>query len=525
MRDKASRSDTKAPARTYAIRAKEEATALDVIAGTSYLFDVTVNVLIDPGSTHSYVCTALASEKKLVVEPTDYYVQVTNPLGQSVIVNLVCHDCPLKIKGYEFPTDLMLLTFREFDVILGMDWFTKHDAVVNCREKWIDLKCQTGEMNIVESSNPKEIVGIILGFSAQRLMQKGNKAFLAYILDTRDSKLKLEQLPVVNEFTDIFPKKLSGLPPDREVEFVIDVVPRTTSISITLYRIAPAELKELKTQLQELLDKGFIRLSMSPWAAPVLFVKKKDGSLRLCIDYRQLNRVTIKNKYPLPRIDDLFDQLKGYYSHFVKNFSMIASPMTRLLQKNIEFVWPDECQKSFDQLKKMLIEASVLTQLESELKAKSMFLQQIHELQDEDLKLVLKWQMTDGQSERVIQILEDMLRCYILEFGGNWESLKATSDRQKSYADLKRREIEFDVGDQVFLKVSSWKKVLRFGRKGKLSPRFIEPYEIVERIGSMAYRLALPPELEKIPNVFHASMLKWYKLDPLHVIPYSEIEL
>lgn len=166
MRDKASRSDTKAPARTYAIRAKEEAIALDVIAGTSYLFDVTVNVLIDRGSTHSYVCTALASEKKLVVEPTNYYVQVTNPLGQSVIVNLMCHDCPLKIKGCEFPADLMLLTFREFDVILGMDWFTKHDAVVNCREKRIDLKCQTGEMNIVESSNPKEIVGIILAFSA-----------------------------------------------------------------------------------------------------------------------------------------------------------------------------------------------------------------------------------------------------------------------------------------------------------------------------------------------------------------------
>lgn len=92
---------------------------------------------------------------------------------------------------------------------------------------------------------------------------------------------------------------------------MIDVVPGTTPISITPYRIAPAELKELKTQLQELLDKGFIRLSMSHWATPVLFVKKKDGSLRLCIDYRQLNRVTIKNKYPLPRIDDLFDQLKG----------------------------------------------------------------------------------------------------------------------------------------------------------------------------------------------------------------------
>ena len=102
---------------------------------------------------------------------------------------------------------------------------------------------------------------------------------------------------------------MPGLPPEREIEFCIDVVPGTDPISMPPYRMAPAELSELKEQLQELLDKGFIQPSTSPWDAPVLFVKRKDGSLRLCIDYRQLNKVTIKNKYPLPRIDDLFDQL------------------------------------------------------------------------------------------------------------------------------------------------------------------------------------------------------------------------
>ena len=105
--------------------------------------------------------------------------------------------------------------------------------------------------------------------------------------------------------------ELPGLPPDREIEFCIDVVPGTDPISMPPYRMAPAELKELNEQLKELLDKGFIRPSSSPWGAPVLFVKKKDGSLRLCIDYRQLNKVTIKNKYSLPKIDDLFDQLQG----------------------------------------------------------------------------------------------------------------------------------------------------------------------------------------------------------------------
>ena len=114
----------------------------------------------------------------------------------------------------------------------------------------------------------------------------------------------------------MFPDELPGLPPHREIEFCIDVVSDTASISMPPYRMAPAELKELKEQLQELLDKGFIKPSTSLWGAPVLFVKKKDGTLRLCIDYRELNKVTIKNKYPLPRIDDLFDQLQGaqYFS-------------------------------------------------------------------------------------------------------------------------------------------------------------------------------------------------------------------
>ncbi|OAY81215.1 Transposon Ty3-G Gag-Pol polyprotein [Ananas comosus] len=137
------------------------------------------------------------------------------------------------------------------------------------------------------------------------------RAYLASISVSDGKTVKIDDIPVVREFGDVFPAELPGMPPDREVEFVIDLVPGTTPISKAPYRMAPAELKELKAQLQDLLDKGFIRPSVSPWGAPVLFVKKKDGSLRLCVDYREINKVTIKNKYPLPRIDDLFDQLQG----------------------------------------------------------------------------------------------------------------------------------------------------------------------------------------------------------------------
>ncbi|KAL5801392.1 hypothetical protein ACOSQ3_033024 [Xanthoceras sorbifolium] len=141
-------------------------------------------------------------------------------------------------------------------------------------------------------------------------MRKGCEAYLAQVVDSRKVIAEIQNIPTVCDFADVFPEELPGLPPQREVEFVIDVVPGTSPVSIAPYRMAPAELKELKIQLQELLDKGFIRPSVSPWGAPVLFVKKKDGSLRLCIDYRQLNKLTVKNKYPLPRIDDLFDQLR-----------------------------------------------------------------------------------------------------------------------------------------------------------------------------------------------------------------------
>ena len=116
---------------------------------------------------------------------------------------------------------------------------------------------------------------------------------------------------IVCEYLDVFPENLPGLPPKREIEFAIDVLPGTDPVSKAPYRMAPTELKELKVQLQELLDMGFIRPSYSPWGAPVLFVKKKEGTLRMCIDYRELNKLTVKNRYPLPRIDDLFDQLQG----------------------------------------------------------------------------------------------------------------------------------------------------------------------------------------------------------------------
>ncbi|MFG1569926.1 reverse transcriptase family protein [Staphylococcus aureus] len=151
---------------------------------------------------------------------------------------------------------------------------------------------------------------VISAMSARRMLHSGCEGYLASVRDMRQDGAN-DQTDVVAEFPDVFPDELPGMPPDREIEFTIDTFPDTRPILKTPYRMAPAELKELKVQLQDLLDKGFIRPSVSPWGAPVLFVKKKDGSMRLCIDYRELNKATVRNKYPLPRIDDLFDQLQG----------------------------------------------------------------------------------------------------------------------------------------------------------------------------------------------------------------------
>jgi hypothetical protein len=126
-----------------------------------------------------------------------------------------------------------------------------------------------------------------------------------------DNKPSLKDHPILREFRDVFPEEVSGLPPRRDIDFSIELAPGAVPVSRTPYRMSTHELVEIKLQLKEMMDKGYIWPSVSPWGEPVLFVKKKDGTIRLCIDYRQLNKVTIKNKYPLPQIDDLFDQLGG----------------------------------------------------------------------------------------------------------------------------------------------------------------------------------------------------------------------
>ncbi|XP_073138609.1 uncharacterized protein [Henckelia pumila] len=196
---------------------------------------------------------------------------------------------------------------------------------------------------------------IISSLQAKQLVLDGCESFLASLSLTEfPARPSIVDVDVVRDFGDVFPDDVTGIPPDREVEFSIDLVPGTVPISKAPYILAPTEMRELKEQIQELLDKGFIRPRFSPWGAPVLFVKKKDESLTLCIEYRGFNGVTVKKKYPLPRIEDLFDQ------KFIKGFSSIVVPLKALTKKNAKFVWSPKCQESFDVLKEALTSAPVL---------------------------------------------------------------------------------------------------------------------------------------------------------------------
>ncbi|KAJ9566749.1 hypothetical protein OSB04_002715 [Centaurea solstitialis] len=544
-------------------------------------------------------------------------------------------------------------------------------------------------------------------------------AFMAHVIDKKAKEKQIQDIPVVREFPEVFPEELPGLPPQRQVEFHIDLVPGAGPIAKSPYRLAPSEM-------QELLDKGFIRPSSSPWGAPVLFAKKKDGSFRMCIDYRELNKNTIKNRYPSlalkctiftdhKSLQHTLDQnmlnmrqrrwveLLSDYNCEIKyhpgKANIVADALGRkervkltrtrakgvIVQTNLksqileaqreamkadnskketlhqmekEFEEKAEGVRYFkdriwipraDQLRKMIMDEAhqsrysihpehqkpsgllqqpeipewkwerismdFVTRLPKTKKGhdsiwvivdrltKSAHFLPIREsfsidrltqlcvdeivmrhgvpiliISDRDSRFTSRfWQspqaalgtsvdlsttyhpQTDGQTERTIQTLEDMLRALCPVRSTVWtqvqtptqlvgsgresllrpdivqettdkiklvqEKLKAARDRQKSYADNRRKPLEFQVGNRVLLKVSPWKGIIRFGKKGKLSPRFVGPFKVVERIGPVAYRLDLPSELSSIHDTFHVSNLKKCLSGETVVLPLEEIQI
>ncbi|KAG8483061.1 hypothetical protein CXB51_021945 [Gossypium anomalum] len=243
------------------------------------------------------------------------YFKCPHSLTHGHVSQPLCKNYPLMIRDFCFLTDLILLPFDEFDIIPGMDWLTLHDAIMNCKQKMIDLRCQNNEIIQIESDDLNGLPVVISSMLAQKYVRKGCKAYFSYVLDTKVTEKKIESVPIVCEYPDVFPEELPSLPPIREVDFGIELVLGTTPISIALYRMALIELKELKARLQELTDRGFARPSFLPWGAPILFVTKLMNAPAVFMDLmNQIFRLYL-DRFIIVFIDDVLIYSRNESEH------------------------------------------------------------------------------------------------------------------------------------------------------------------------------------------------------------------
>nr|GEY97018.1 putative reverse transcriptase domain-containing protein [Tanacetum cinerariifolium] len=275
-------------AKAYAIGGGGTNPDSNVVTGTFLLNNCYASTLFDSGADRSFVSTTFSA--LLDVAPstldTSYVIELVD--GIILETNIILRGCTLGLLGHPFNIDLMPVELGSFDVIIGMDWLAKYHTLIIC-----DDHIHYGdEVLIIRGDN-----------CDGRITSKKAK-------DKSEEK-RLVDVPIVREFSEVFPEDSPGLPPARQVEFQIDLVPGAAPVAWAPYQLSPAEMQELSTQLQELSDRGFIRPSSSPWGAPVLFVKKKDGSFWMCIDYRELNKLTVKNRYHFQESTTFFINSKG----------------------------------------------------------------------------------------------------------------------------------------------------------------------------------------------------------------------
>ncbi|WVZ63928.1 hypothetical protein U9M48_013519, partial [Paspalum notatum var. saurae] len=262
----------------------------------------------DSGATFSFVSLDFVKRAKLSSQEISQSI-IVSPPGGLITNSVVCPGCTISIDGDNFVANLMVIPLLAFDVILGMDWLHCYRVVISCFWKTVSLEAPSGQTLTFQASAPSCSLFVMASlFPGRRPAKSG---FLWTLVEKPTKSLNIEEIPVVRDYPDVFLDELPRMPPKHEVEFHIDLVPGTWPVSIAPYRLSRPFQEELRKQLDDLLSKKLIQRSVSPWRALVLFRKKKDGSWRMCIDYRGLNAVTIKNKHPLPRIDEIFDRLKG----------------------------------------------------------------------------------------------------------------------------------------------------------------------------------------------------------------------
>ncbi|GJX06875.1 putative reverse transcriptase domain-containing protein [Tanacetum coccineum] len=516
----------KARGKAYAIGGGDANPGSNIVTGTFLLDNHYTFVIFDSGADRSFVSTTFSTLLDIILDILDVSYVVELADERITETNTMLRGCTIRLLGYPFNIDLMPVELGSFDVIIGMDWLANNHAVIVCDEKIVCIPFGD-EILIVQGDRS----------------DKGKKSKLSIISCLKTYKYMKKE---------VFPEDLPGLPPARQVEFQIDLVPGAAPVARAPYRLAPSEMQELSAQLQELSDKGFIRPSSSPWGAPVLFVKKKDGSFWMCIDYRELNKLTVKNRYPLPRIDDLFDQLQGssvyskidlrsgYHQLRVRDED-IPKTAFRTRYGHYEFqVMPfgltnapaeGNCHATLSRC-----------DFGSFLRSR----EELHRTQDFGIGScavfslrVMEHYFGTGQNSLSSKKRKRYgggkclngketgsqpydVRALVMTIK---KRIQAARDRQKSLAYRNCKPMEFQVGDIVMFKVSPWKGVIGFGKWGKLNPHYIRPFKVLTKAGMVAYRLELPDQLSRVHSTFHVSNLKKCYADEPLAISLDEIHI
>ncbi|GKC51015.1 putative reverse transcriptase domain-containing protein [Tanacetum coccineum] len=429
-----------------------------------------------------------------------------------------------------------------------MDWSSKRKLVIVCHDKVVRI--------LLEGDGILRVQGERTLVAAKALM------------NDKINKPRISDIPMVRDFTKVFLEDLLGLPSQRQVEFRIDLVPVATPVAKSPYRLAPSEMQELSEQLRELQDKGSLHISRRNMKfIDLVWVP---GTEKLYAKFSKLgDALSRKERVKSRRVRGM---ILAAQSEAFKQENVLAERLHGLDQQMERK--GDESLYFMDRIWVLLVgsvmdeaHASSYTRRFQDVKLARIYIDEII------ARNGILHPQADGQSERMIQTLEDIMRACVIDFGGSYhlsircapfealygrkcrspvlwaeigessltglelvqettdkvvlvkEKPKAARDRQKSYVDYRRKPLEFEVGDRVLLKVTPWKGVVHFGKKGKLAPRYVGPFEILKRIGLVSYRLRLPEELNSVHDTFHVSNLKKCLADASLHVPLDEIKV